>query len=688
MVGCLCASQLLAALAVGEQPAVFPMVVTDAGELKQIPAGIQRLSSDSMASPVLTFRGLSGVTVDLSRLVLEGSAKDATPDQREGLAVLIEDCENLTISGLKARGYKVAILARNSPGLTITRCDFSGNYAPKLYSTPEAENDRDWLSYHNNEKDEWLRYGAAIYLDDCAYPTITWNTATGGQNGLLMSGVRHGLVHSNSFHFLSGVGVGLYRSSFNAVMHNRLDFCVRGYSHGVYQRGQDSAAILVYEQSGHNLFAYNSATHSGDGFFLWAGQSTMDSGQGGCNDNLIYGNDFSHAPTNGIEATFSRNYFVANQIDDCDYGVWGGYSFDSLFFANTLSANRVGVAIEHGQNNQIVGNHFSSNGTAIRLWAREKQPEDWGYAKERDTRSRDAIVAGNTFAGNADLVLQRSLGVKLGDDARVRSDKESTVGAVESGWTPPNLADWTPPQISGALDPFLPRSFPRGRRSILMTPYGPYDFRTPYLNLMNRTADSLTFEVLGPKGGWKLASIIGATAEQKSGPIPGQLRVKLPKTASQVSLKLTAGDTPLTYSMLHLPLDYSVRFYTYAPTTDLTKGELPFLNAIAAAPVARERRAELNYSAVPPNPEVPASYYITVAETALPVPPGRYVLKVTADDGIRVYLDTKKIIDEWRHQTPTTFTQTLELTGYQALRIEHFQITGAARLQVTLTPAP
>ena len=31
-------------------------------------------------------------------------------------------------------------------------------------------------------------------------------------------------------------------------------------------------------------------------FFLWAGQTTMDTGEGGCNDNtLIDGNDFSYA---------------------------------------------------------------------------------------------------------------------------------------------------------------------------------------------------------------------------------------------------------------------------------------------------------------------------------------------------------------------------------------------------------
>src|SRR5687768_18079716 len=32
-------------------------------------------------------------------------------------------------------------------------------------------------------------------------------------------------------------------------------------------RGQDSAGILCFEQSSDNLFAENSATHGGDGFF-------------------------------------------------------------------------------------------------------------------------------------------------------------------------------------------------------------------------------------------------------------------------------------------------------------------------------------------------------------------------------------------------------------------------------------
>ena len=136
-------------------------------------------------------------------------------------------------------------------------------------------------------------------------------------------------------------------------------FNVRGYSHGVYNRGQDSAGILVYEQSSNNLFYKNNVTHGGDGFFLWAGQTTMDQGKGGCNDNVILGNDFSYAPTNGVEVTFSRNTIAYNRIFECDHGIWGGYSYESNINNNNFRNNRIGIAIEHGQKNNITYNLFS-----------------------------------------------------------------------------------------------------------------------------------------------------------------------------------------------------------------------------------------------------------------------------------------------------------------------------------------
>jgi parallel beta-helix repeat protein len=337
------------------------------------------------------------ITVDFAGVVFRGAPKDADPDQRSGVGIEVQG-KNITIKNAKVHGYKVGLIARNVEGLKIVDCDFSYNWKQHLKSTQEKEDLSDWMSYHQNESDEWLRYGAGIYLSRCNRAEIKGTTILGGQNGLLMTQSNNGLVWNNNFSYLSSLGIGMYRSSNNRVMHNRIDYCLRGFSYGVYNRGQDSAGILVYEQSNENIFAYNSVTHSGDGFFLWAGQSTMDTGRGGCNGNVVYGNDFSHAPTNGIEATFSKNTFANNLLMECWHGVWGGYSYQSRIIGNLFAYNTEGIALEHGQTNIISSNTFFRDQTAISLWMNENQDPNWGYPKQRDTASRGYRIFGNTFS--------------------------------------------------------------------------------------------------------------------------------------------------------------------------------------------------------------------------------------------------------------------------------------------------
>jgi parallel beta-helix repeat protein len=104
----------------------------------------------------------------------------------------------------------------------------------------------------------------------------------------------------------------------------------------------------------------------------------MDSGSGGANDNMIFGNDFSFAPANGIEVTFSRNTIAGNRLEGNDYGIWGGYSYGSKIVGNRFGHNRVGIAIEHGQENVIVANTFNGDSTCVTLWAAPIEPSDWG----------------------------------------------------------------------------------------------------------------------------------------------------------------------------------------------------------------------------------------------------------------------------------------------------------------------
>jgi hypothetical protein len=57
-------------------------------------------------------------------------------------------------------------------------------------------------------------------------------------------------------------------------------------------------------------------------------------------------------------------------------------------------------------------------------------------------------------------------------------------------------------------------------------------------------------------------------------------------------------------------------------------------------------------------------------------------VEITADDGLRFYIDDRLVIaDAWKYQGPTVYRATIP-KGSHRLRIEHFQIDGYAALQL------
>ena len=172
--------------------------------------GAYRIQSAGFDAPVITIRG-SNIDLDLSGVELIGSPDSAMPDQYAGLAILIDGGEHVSIRNARIRGFKVGILARNVKDLHIEGNDVSRNWKQRLYSRVEKESLVDWMSYHNNEKDEWLRYGAGLYLTDIDGGRIDRNVARQGQNGLMITRSRNLAIWNNDFSFLSSLGIGLYR---------------------------------------------------------------------------------------------------------------------------------------------------------------------------------------------------------------------------------------------------------------------------------------------------------------------------------------------------------------------------------------------------------------------------------------------------------------------------------------------
>ena len=327
------------------------------------------LVTDRDGSGLLVIR-TDGVTLDLGGATLRGAPEDASPDGLAGVGILVEDAAGVTIQNGAIAGFKVGVRAVNAKGLVVEDVDASGNFKQRLKSTPEREDASDWLWPHENDGGEWeAKYGAGISLSDCAEAEVRRCRVRHGQNGVLLTRCTKSFVYDNDFSFNSGWGIALYRTTHTEVSHNRCDFCVRGYSHGVYYRGQDSAGILVFEQSSHNVFVGNSATHSGDGFFLYAGhETTQRTGKGGLQlqPRVPATTSGSRSPTASrppsARGTCSRRTTARAQTTASG----AGYSYGTRFSFNRChDCMTAGVSIEHGHRNEYLGNDdLGEGGTA------------------------------------------------------------------------------------------------------------------------------------------------------------------------------------------------------------------------------------------------------------------------------------------------------------------------------------
>ena len=100
--------------------------------------GVYRIQSANIGAPVITIRG-SNIDLDLSGVELIGSPDSAMPDQYQGLAILIDGGEHVSIRNARIHGFKVGILARNVKDLHIEGNDVSRNWKQRLYSRVEKE---------------------------------------------------------------------------------------------------------------------------------------------------------------------------------------------------------------------------------------------------------------------------------------------------------------------------------------------------------------------------------------------------------------------------------------------------------------------------------------------------------------------------------------------------------------------
>jgi parallel beta-helix repeat protein len=681
-----------------------------------IQRGTYYLNGRDSLLPSIYVKG-DNITIDFNGSTLCGNKNDETPDLFSGTAILVKKGARVVIKNAIIKGFKVGIMAQETDQLEITGCDLSYNFRSRLKSGRLKEDLSDWMSYHHNENNEWLRFGAGIYLDHCTNASITNNKITNGQCALMMTGSDNGRIYHNDFSFNSAVGVGMYRSNYNQLLYNKIDWNVRGYSFGYYYRGQDSGGILAFTQSSNNVFAHNSVTHSGDGFFLWAGQETIDKGIGGCNDNLIYDNDFSYAPTNAVEITFSRNKVIKNRLKGSWHGIWGGFSYNTVIVNNQFGDNLAGISIEHGQDNIIEGNTFSNDSIGIELWAIPNRRADFGLMNHKDTRSHRYTITGNVFK-NVPLVysIKNTQHVTLSQNIATgyRSlEKTDTLVKELINSDAKRIYDYRPDSIYVASllpgiakrDVFLQPNHPQGKESIRMTEWGPYSFSYPLL-WWTKTDEKgdMYFDILGPKGNWQIKQLEGTKFVAKN---DSQLVVKKrnDKTPVRIVLEYTGSafispfgkpveagiPYEFDYTDPSIPMQWKARWFPLNKANDPIDHPQAFMSLLKdSTPLKAMTMKEDDFEKVQGSMrELPRSRFATEITSDINVAKGRYRLDISAGELVRVYVDNKLVIDSWKrdmiqYDADWHHEAMLELKGKHRLRIIKVQYGGYGMLNTTL----
>lgn len=680
--------------------------------------------ADTNANGVIRIQG-SDLTIRFEPgSVLRGAQVGTPGDAMAGIGLVIEGHTNVRIEGAAIEGFRVGLLAREADGLVIDGATFRDHFRQRLRSTPAAEESGDWLWPHSNDNREWVTsYGASLAIERSRGVEVRNVLVREGQNGIVLDRVNDSRLYDNDCSFLSGWGIAMWRSSGNAITRNALDFCVRGYSHGVYNRGQDSAGLLMFEQCNNNLIAENSITHGGDGIFGFGGKEALgevpgpegfDHARKGCNDNLFIANDLSYSPAHGLEMTFSfGNRIIGNRfVENAICGIWGGYSQESLIAFNVFNGNgssgygleRGGVNIEHGSGNAIRENEFQANAAGVHLWT-----DDDGallrtpWAKKNHRGSTDNIVALNGFNGDRVGVHLRATGrtVAFGntfegvtESVRVQGGEGLTDGdAVPSAALPAYVA-------FGTTRPVGARAHLSGRQNIVMGEWGPWDHASPMLRQLDRSGGVHRYEVWGSPGKLSVESRsegVSTTLETADSG-PSQVRVSAGPGVHPYLVVLKGEGIEKVLRGTLVGAEWTVRFFPWSvdPRESIegwrAESYGPHSRSVTVDGVRLAYRhggpRDLGLGAEFGDADIGKDRFGTIATTSMPLKSGVWRVRTLSDDGVRVLVDGEAVIENWTWHAPTRDTGEFRLDRDRTVQItvEHFELDGFAVLEFEIEP--
>jgi hypothetical protein len=139
-----------------------------------------------------------------------------------------------------------------------------------------------------------------------------------------------------------------------------------------------------------------------------------------------------------------------------------------------------------------------------------------------------------------------------------------------------------------------------------------------------------------------------------------------------------------SYARFEPRVSWSTRLFAWSDSTDPRKQASAFARLLEAAPIVTQQTSRLDYMWYSPTMKgVPQSKLAIVATGRISLAAGTYTLRTISDDGVRVWVDGKLAIDDWKPHESAVDVAALA-GGIHDVRVEYYQVDGWTELRLDI----
>ena len=142
----------------------------------------------------------------------------------------------------------------------------------------------------------------------------------------------------------------------------------------------------------------------------------------------------------------------------------------------------------------------------------------------------------------------------------------------------------------------------------------------------------------------------------------------------------------MRYSKFFAPIAWTLRFFEFPEAADPVKAPAAFSEVLQGTPLRTIKSDRIDYLSGGVLEEgLPRDRFAIVADGIVDLPDGDYTVQVISDDGARVWVDGKLVLDAWAPHESRVDRAAIT-GGRRVLKLEYYEVGGWSEISFAIQP--